>query len=84
MVIPNCSINEKQVCHRCRISENKFRAIPRLFCLDIEACKVARITGVSGPATSRLYTQIRQRIAGQCERMCSLIHCPFCSFPAVF
>ncbi|WP_424946826.1 hypothetical protein [Candidatus Spongiihabitans sp.] len=50
---------------RCRISENKFRAIPRLFCLDIEACKVAQITGVSGPATSRLYTQIRQHIAGQ-------------------
>ncbi|WP_424948173.1 hypothetical protein [Candidatus Spongiihabitans sp.] len=69
---------------RCRMSENKFRAIPRLFCLDIEACEVAQITGISGPATSRLYTQIRQHIAGQCERMCSLIHCPFCSFPAVF
>ncbi|WP_424946181.1 hypothetical protein [Candidatus Spongiihabitans sp.] len=67
-----------------RISEATFRAIPRLFCLDIEACKVAQITGISGPATSRLYTQIRQRIAGQCERMCSLIHCPFCSFSAVF
>ncbi|WP_424946243.1 hypothetical protein [Candidatus Spongiihabitans sp.] len=53
---------------RCRISENKFRAIPRLFCLDIEACKVAQITGISGPAISRLYTQIRQHIAGQCER----------------
>ncbi|WP_424946292.1 hypothetical protein [Candidatus Spongiihabitans sp.] len=53
------------------------------FFLDIP-CKVAQITGVSGPATSRLYTQIRQHMAGQCERMCSLIHCPLCSFPAVF
>ncbi|WP_424947391.1 hypothetical protein [Candidatus Spongiihabitans sp.] len=42
-----------------RISEATFREILRLFCIDIEACKVARITGVSGPATSRLYTQIR-------------------------
>ncbi|WP_424948136.1 hypothetical protein [Candidatus Spongiihabitans sp.] len=44
---------------RCRISGNKFRAIPRLFCRDIEACEVAQITGISGPATSRLYAQIR-------------------------
>ncbi|WP_424946101.1 hypothetical protein [Candidatus Spongiihabitans sp.] len=84
MVITNCSINENKHVIRCRISGNKFRAIPRLFCLDIEACKVAQITGISGPATSRLYIQIRQRIAGQCEHMCSLIHCSFCSFPAVF
>ncbi len=55
---------------RCRITENKFRAILRLFCLDIEACKVAQITGISGPASSQLYIQIRQHIAGQCEYMC--------------
>ncbi|WP_424945660.1 hypothetical protein [Candidatus Spongiihabitans sp.] len=84
MVIPNCSINEKQACHSLPNSDNKFRAIPRLFCLDIEACEVAQITGISGPGTSRLYIQIRQHIAGQCEHMCCLIHCPFCSFPAVF
>ncbi len=54
---------------RCRISEKKFREILRLFCLDIEACKVAQITGISRPATNRLYTQIRQHIAEQCERV---------------
>ncbi|WP_424948275.1 hypothetical protein [Candidatus Spongiihabitans sp.] len=52
---------------RCRISEKKFRAILRLFCLDIKACKVAQITGISRPATNRLYTQIRHHIAEQCE-----------------
>ena len=31
---------------RSRISERKFREILRLFCLDIEACKVAQITAI--------------------------------------
>ena len=34
---------------RSRISERKFREILRLFCLDIEACKVAQITAISRP-----------------------------------
>ena len=53
---------------RSRISEKKFREILRLFCLDIEACKVAQIAGISRPATNRLYAQIRQHIARECDR----------------
>ncbi len=53
---------------RSRISEAKFRQILRLFCLDIEACKVAQIAGISRPAVNRLFQHIRQHIAHECER----------------
>ena len=41
----------------------------RLFCLDIEACKVAQLTGISRPAVNRLFAQLRQHIAAQCEHI---------------
>ena len=53
---------------RSRISEGKFRQILRLFCLDIEAYKVAHIAGISRPAANRLFRHIRQHIAHECER----------------
>ena len=53
---------------RGRISEGKFREILRLFCLDIEAKKVAEITGVSRPTINKVFDKIRERIAEDCEK----------------
>ena len=53
---------------RSRISEAKFREIVRLFCIDIEASKVACITKVSRPTINTLFTAIRKRISEDCER----------------
>jgi len=39
---------------RSRISEKKFREILRLFCLDIEAIKVAEITHISRPTINKI------------------------------
>lgn len=49
------------------ISEHKFRMILRLFCLDIEAKKVAELTGISRPTINRFYNAFRERIAELCE-----------------
>ena len=51
---------------RSRISEAKF--FVRLFCIDIEASKVACITKVSRPTINTLFTAIRKRISEDCER----------------
>ena len=48
---------------RSRISEAKFREIVRLFALDIEATKIAILTGISRRSINKIITQIRQRIA---------------------
>ncbi len=48
------------------LSERKFRKILRLFCLDLEAKKVAEITGVSRQSINRLYAAIRERITEIC------------------
>jgi len=49
------------------ISEQKTRAIIRYFSLDIEAKKVAELTGVSQPTINWVYKAIRKRIAALCE-----------------
>ena len=53
---------------RSRISEKKFREIPRLFCIDIEASKVAEITRLSRPTVNKIFDAIRQRISEICEQ----------------
>ena len=53
---------------RSRISEKKFREILRLFCFDIEAVKIAKMTGVSRPTINKMLKAIRQRIAEVCEQ----------------
>ena len=50
-----------------KISEKKFRAILRYFCHDIEASKIALLTGVSRPTINRILKAIRVRIAEVCE-----------------
>ena len=53
---------------RSRISEKKFREILRLFCLDIEAVKVAKLSGISRQTINKLFDRIRQLIADESEK----------------
>ncbi len=52
---------------RSRISNAKFREIVRLFALDLEATKIAALTGISRRSKNKIITQIRQRIAEYSE-----------------
>ena len=52
---------------RSRISEKKFREIIRLFALDIEATKIASLTGVSRRTITKILKALRKRIAEFCE-----------------
>ena len=52
---------------RSRISEAKFREIIRYFSLDIEANKIAILTGLSRPCINRILKATRLRIAEFCE-----------------
>ena len=45
-----------------KISEEKFRQILNLFCIDIEASKVAEITQISRQTINRIFLLIRKRI----------------------
>lgn len=52
---------------RSRISNAKFREIIKLFALDLEATKIATLTGISRRSINKIITQIRQRIAEYSE-----------------
>jgi len=55
-------------CERAHISERKFREILRYFALDLEATKIARLTGVSRNSINRITMALRLRLAEECER----------------
>jgi len=48
---------------RSRISEKKFREIIRYFSLDIEAVKIAQLTGISRRSITRILKAVREQIA---------------------
>ena len=52
---------------RGKISEEKFRRIVRLFCLDIEAKKSAELTNLNRSTVNNIYRKLRERIAELCE-----------------
>ena len=52
---------------RSKISERKFREIIRLFSLDIEATKIAALTGVSRRTITKIEKGVRERMAECCE-----------------
>ena len=52
---------------RGKISEEKFRVIVRLFCLDIEAKKSAELTNLNRSTVNNIYRKLRERIAELCE-----------------
>jgi transposase len=49
-------------------SANQFRQLLRLFALDLEATKVAGLTGVHRHTVTRSCLAIRQRITRACEQ----------------
>jgi transposase len=52
---------------RAKISDEKFRMVLRLFCLDIEAKKVAEFTGLNRGTVNNIFGKLRERIAEICE-----------------
>jgi transposase len=52
---------------RSRISARKFRLLLRLFCLDMEATKVARLSGLNRNSVNLYFRHFRERIAALCE-----------------
>jgi transposase len=53
---------------RSRISEAKIRQIIKLFALDIEATKIAELTGISRKTINKVLYKIRERIADYCQQ----------------
>ena len=53
---------------RSRISEEKTREILKLFCLDIEASKIAKLSNISRQSVNKIINQIRILIAKECEK----------------
>jgi transposase len=54
-------------CHRSHISERNFRQIIRYFAMDLEATKIAELTGVSRNSVNRILKALRKRMAEYCE-----------------
>jgi len=50
-----------------RISEEKFRTVLRLFCLDIEAKKVSEFSCLNRGTVNNIFNKLRERIAEICE-----------------
>lgn len=50
-----------------KISEGEFRVILKLFCLEMDASKVAQFTGLSRVTINRIFDLIRERIAELCK-----------------
>jgi len=53
---------------RSRISEAKAREILKLFCLDIGAVKIAKLSNISRQSVNKIINQIRILIAKECEK----------------
>ena len=51
---------------RSRISERKFRQLIKLFALDLEANKIAILTGLNRNTVNKYLMMLRQRLAGAC------------------
>ncbi len=52
---------------RSRISERKFRQLVKLFALDLEANKIAILTGLNRNTVNKYLMMFRQRLAGACR-----------------
>jgi len=66
MNITHCSTYEKQTHLPFANLGPEVQAILCLFCLDIEAAKVAQTTAINRPVLNRLFDRPRQHIAWRC------------------
>ena len=55
--------------YRSRISEKKFREILKYFAQDIEATKIANLTGISRISVNKILKNIRISMASECEKI---------------
>ena len=55
--------------YRSRISEKKFREILKYFAQDIEATKIANLTGISRISVNKILKNIRILMAKECEKI---------------
>lgn len=53
-------------CRRSHISERNFRQIIRYFAMDLEATKIAGLTGVSRNSVNRILKALRKRLVEYC------------------
>ena len=54
---------------RSRISEKKFRKILKYFAEDIEATKIANLTGISRISINKILKSIRILMSKECEKI---------------
>jgi len=54
---------------RSRISQKKFREILKYFTEDIEATKIANLTGISRISINKILKNIRILMASECEKI---------------
>ena len=54
---------------RSRISEKKFREILKYFAEDIEATKIANLTGISRISINKILKSIRVLMSKECEKI---------------
>ena len=62
------SMKNKYIYHS-RISEKKFREILKYFAQDIEATKIANLTGISRISINKILKNIRILMASECEKI---------------
>ena len=62
------SMKNKYIYHS-RISEKKFREILKYFAQDIEATKIANLTGISRISINKILKSIRILMAKECEKI---------------
>ena len=55
--------------YRSRISEKKFREILKYFAQDIEATKIANLTGISRISINKILRSIRVLMSKECEKI---------------
>ena len=55
--------------YRSRISEKKFREILKYFAQDIEATKIANLTGIFRISINKILKNIRILMASECEKI---------------
>jgi len=59
---------KNKYCYHSHLSEWKFREIMRYFAMDIEASKIAVLTGVSRNTVNKILTALRIRLVQWCDR----------------
>ena len=62
-----CLSMDNKYIYPSRISEAKFRSLLKCFSLDVEASKIAVLTGISRNTVNRTLKAIRKRVSESCE-----------------